>query len=133
MADNSLPQNVGRLLDKHIYSVSQLETLLFLRKFQDRRWTAHEIANEFHTNDNAALDILNRLVEDGLVKHFEGERTAEFGYVTLRAELEEDLQALSTAYRETRLRVVDRIYRKPTSGNSLRSIADSFLWRRDEE
>ncbi|HEY9792362.1 MAG TPA: hypothetical protein V6D22_18315 [Candidatus Obscuribacterales bacterium] len=133
MADNYLPQNVGRLVDKHIYSVSQLETLLFLRRYQDRNWTAHEIGNEFHTNDNAAMDILGRLAEDGFVKRFDAGRAPEFAYVPMSADMEADIEALAEAYRNTRLRVVDRIYRKPEPDNSLRSIADSFLWRRDQE
>lgn len=132
MAERALPQNVGRLLDKHIYSVSQLEILLFLRKFQQRNWTAHQIANELHTNDAAALAMLCRLSDDGLIKRSTAGTTDQFSYDASAHGLEPDMFDLARVYKESRMRVVDRIYQKPSSETSFDYIADAFILRKDE-
>lgn len=131
MPENPLAQNVGQFLDRCIHSVSQLEVLLLLHKHQLRSWTAHEIANELHTNDAASIEMLEKLAAHKLIARSTKGTRSEYRYES-SAGLDEDLVALSRAYKEIRIRVIDRIYKKPSSAAIFQSIADSFLLRKSE-
>lgn len=132
MSEPALAQNVRNLLDRHIFSVSQLETLLLLRKFSGRRWLVRDVANELHTNDTAALQMLTQLAVQGLILKCDEEQRLQFEYQAKDHSLESDIEALAKAYKDMRMRVVDRIYQKPNPYTSFQDIADSFLFTKED-
>jgi hypothetical protein len=123
-----LSSTVKRLLDKHIFSVTQLEILLLLRRHSDRAWRANEVARELYTSDQAAEDLLSRLATSGLL----GQKGSHYQY-NLSADLDDDVQETAKAYAEAKTRVIDHIFRKPQGDSAFTSFADAFKLKRDEE
>jgi hypothetical protein len=123
-----LSTTVKRLLDKHIFSVTQLEILLLLRRHSDRAWRAGEVARELYSSEQAAEDLLNRLAMSGLLL----QRGSHYQY-QLSTEMDEDVQETARAYAEAKTRVIDHIFRKPQGDSAFTSFADAFRLKRDEE
>lgn len=130
MPSNDIPQNVSRLLDNHIFSVTQLEILLLLRRHADYAWPLPDIAIELYSSNMAVHDSLLRLVEAGLIEK-KGE-TEVYQYCA-DGQSDMDVQAAAQCYFEMRTRVIDCIFRKPQGGHSFTTLADAFTIKRDDK
>jgi DNA-binding IclR family transcriptional regulator len=97
--------------------------LLLLRRERSRLFTGDEVARELRVHPASA----SRWLEDLTGRRFalrDGER---FQFSPEGATTERDLNALSSAYADARVAVIQLIFSKPS--DSLRSFSDAFKFK----
>lgn len=111
----------------------QLEVLLLVRRYSDRRWLAREIARELYTEPQAVVDELELLRKTGFVICISADNPLEnrYQYKAETAELDAVLTDLVEAYRQYRFRVIDTIFATPE--DHVKHFSDAFKLRRKEE
>lgn len=124
----SVPEDVRKLLARHINSVEQLEILLVLRRRPEVGWTATEVAEELRTSESSARTRLRDLSARGFVETVSSSET--FRYAPSSAWLKGAVDQLADLYAERPYRVIDLIFAKPI--DDLRVYADAFRYRKDE-
>lgn len=115
---------------RHIDSVHQLELLLLLKRYEDRAWTASELARELYTSPIATEESLRRFVDLKLVLN-ETKSDQDTAYRYMAGEQDGNVSELMEAYKQYRVRIIDTIFSKST--DSLRDFSNAFKLRRDEE
>lgn len=127
MADNPIPDDVLEFIDRTITSIDQLETLLLLKAHAERTWSAVQVSDELRSNPHASEDRLRSLAAVGLLQQVEGS-DGTFRYAPNAAELDRVVTRLESCYREYRLRVIERVFKKP---DGLQSFAEAFRIKKD--
>jgi hypothetical protein len=120
-----IPPTVLAFVDRHIRSIEQLEILLLLHRHRDREWTARSVSDELRSNPDSAGLRMDELVVDGLLGGSDGAPRAYRYQAT--GDLDRAVDALADAYRDFRLRITERVFRKP---DGLTDFADAFRLRR---
>jgi predicted transcriptional regulator len=123
MEEQILPKSVCDIIDECIFSVSQLETLLLLRLYSNRKWTAKQLSDELQTHHSAAHDMLSKLAQCGLIKRYSSTDSDSFQYDAIEDEVDTVIGQLAHSYQLRRMRVIDRIYQKPGRADSFRLMA----------
>lgn len=108
-------------LDRHIRSVEQLEILLLLRSMAYRSWTAEGVSTELRSNEASAARRLDELARDGLLL-VEQDTPRVYRYDP-SSRLASSVRKLEECYSQYRLRIIERIFRKP---DGLRDFAEAF-------
>jgi hypothetical protein len=125
MAHTDLPQNVRKLIVRHIDSVQQVEILALLRDNAEREWTPAEISRNLHIGPVSCENWLERFDAAGLLERGGvGYRHADRGPHARAAD------DLIDWYARRRLSVLDAIYNKPSS--AIQSFSDAFRVRKDD-
>ncbi len=123
-----LPDDVARFIDEHVHSVEQLEVLLALRAEPEREWTADELSAVVATSPASVSLRLADLGDRGFVAR--GSVPDSFRYAA-PAHTARVIDALADCYGRLRVRVISRIFSKPSEG--ARSFADAFRLRDDRD
>ena len=126
-----LPQDVTRLIGKHIHGVSQLELLLFLHNQPTREVSVETVAKEQGMRDDQASILLEDLTSRGLLVEADAEDEARYRYEPKSRELARQVDALAKIYPTYRHAIIQLIYSKP--GESVMNFAEAFRLRKDED
>jgi predicted transcriptional regulator len=118
-------------LRTHFNSVTQLESLLLLRRFRERQWTAAEVSKEMYSTEDAVAEMLNQLARSGLVTATADSGAARYIYGPSNPRVDLEVQTIQQAYATQRVKVIDLIFSRPY-GN-LQRFADAFKIKRDEQ
>lgn len=130
LAISDISADVKEFVRRHIDSVHQLELLLLLKRYEDRAWTASELARELYTSSIATEESLRRFVDLKLVSN-ETKSEQDTAYRYIAGEQDGNVSELMEAYKQYRVRIIDTIFSKST--DSLRDFSNAFKLRRDEE
>lgn len=121
---SQLSPQLRQFLQSRITSVHQLEELLLLQRYNERRWRANEVGRELYTHVMSAEDEMKRLRHMGFVKS-EGQPPDElFWYEPSDEQVKRLLEGLAEAYRNYRVRVIDAIF--APSQDALKQFSDAF-------
>jgi hypothetical protein len=118
-------------LRTHFNSVTQLESLLLLRRFRERQWTAAEVSKEMYCSEDAVGEMLNQLGRSGLVTTAGDSGTIRYSYGPSNPRVDLEVQTIQQAYATQRVKVVDLIFSR--SYGNLQRFADAFKIKRDEQ
>jgi DNA-binding IclR family transcriptional regulator len=100
-----LPTAVQKLIQRHLASAADVETLLLLRR-ENRGWTASAVARELRIDGDQAGSILARLHQRGLLREARGSYHFDPRY----PEQAEAVASLAQLYPRYRTAVVSLIY-----------------------
>lgn len=126
---DDIPSELGRLIDDHVESLVQLETLLLLRRECDRVWTAEEVAKALYISRDMCDARLSDLERSGfLARTIPAE--SKYQYHPRDERLAQSADKLAELYQARRVAVIARIYSK--SADKVRTFADAFRIRREE-
>lgn len=128
MAENPIPDDVLSFIDRTITSIDQLEILLLLRAQRDRTWTGNQVSDELRSHPTAAAERLESLATAGLIES-DGQTPAGYRFRPASPEMGRLVDGLDQSYRAYRLRVIERVFKKP---DSFQSFADAFRIRKDK-
>lgn len=126
MGRNELPAAVRRLIERHLDTAADVDTLLLLRRQRDRSWTALAVARELRIDPDQSATILARLGRRGLLQ-INGDA---FRYGPTDAEMDEAVATLAALYPSYRLAVTSLIYSRPTL--PVRDFSNAFRLRKDD-
>ncbi|HEX8212171.1 MAG TPA: hypothetical protein VF584_18485 [Longimicrobium sp.] len=128
MAESHISDEARRLIADRIPTAEMLEILLLLAGSPERGWTADEVSRQVFTVPAAAIASLEGLVRQGLAA---SDRAANptYRFAPATPELERQVAALSAAYRQSRVAVIQLVFARPS--DPVRSFADAFRMRRD--
>lgn len=126
MARGDLSPEVRRFIGEYIANAEQLEVLLLLHRFPDRRWKAQDVSKEVYTVPAAATMRLERLVATGFLTST-GTADPEYHYQPANPTLAQGVEALAAAYRADRVSVIKTIFDK--GPDPLQSFSDAFRLR----
>lgn len=118
--------DVLAFIDRHVRSIEQLEILLLLFARRDRAWTAQAVSDELRGNPSSAAVRLDEMSDDGLLTASGNPRTYAY---SATGELDKAVAGLAEAYRDFRLRVIERVFTKP---DGLSEFAEAFRFRRKD-
>jgi len=104
MAHPDIPENVRRLIVRHIDSVQQLEILALLRGDSARAWTPPEVCRTLRISPDACRAWLEAFALSGLVA-----RDADGGFIDSG---HPDARAAVDTYERRRHAVIESIYGK---------------------
>lgn len=121
-----IPKDAQDVIARHIHSVAQLETLLFLRARPDVPIKPDILAREQKIGGDMAADLLTDLSGRGFLK----ETPEGYLYKPTRT-LAKGVDAVANAYGTYRVAIINLIFSKPSEG--VQSFADAFRVRRDED
>jgi hypothetical protein len=111
--------------------VHQLELLLLLKRYQDRAWTAGELARELYTSPTAVEQNLQRFVESRLAKAEPAAPGEVPAYRYMGDDSDAQVVELVEAYKHYRVRVIDAIF--SASSDTLKDFSDAFRLKRPED
>lgn len=131
MTNEEVPERVRRLLEEHVETYEQLETLLFLAR-RGKPHNADTVAEELGITTEAAVEALAHLRARGLVAETSSGRDQVYRFETTST-LESAVQALARLYEERRMDVAklmtdNAIARMRTA--TIRRFADAFVVKR---
>jgi predicted transcriptional regulator len=113
---------------RHIFSVWELELLLFLRR-ENRPLTESQLARAMYMDSGALQPGLQHLINCGVVvRSKDGPKEHDTYLFQPKPELAQTIEELATTYAEKRLKVINIIFAKP-----MLSFADAFKLRKDSE
>jgi hypothetical protein len=118
--------DVLAFIDRYVRSIEQLEILLLLHARRDRGWTAQAVSDELRGNPESAAGRLQELATDGLL--VESGNPHAYSYAAT-GELDRAIAGLAEAYRDFRLRVIERVFKKP---DGISEFAEAFRFRRKD-
>lgn len=119
-----LPAPIRDFIARHIASVEELEVLLLLHENGQREWTAAEINALLRSQEPSIAKWLATLTALGLVASADG----RYRFAPVSEKLADDVDALATAYRERRIKVIEFIFSKPSE--NLLNFVRAFELRR---
>lgn len=117
------------MIDEHVGSVVQLETLLMLHADAARSWTADEVAASLRIDRAWAQGQLEGLCASRLAS-CAGDPAPGYRFAPADGRLAAAVDGLARAYAERRVTVISLIFAKPP--DTLRAFSDAFRLRRDE-
>lgn len=128
MADNSIPDDLGRFILTSIPSVPYLEAMLLLRGEPATLWSPAQLARRLYVPEAQALELLQNLHAAGIAaEHPEGGGSA-YQYQP-EPELAQMLDRLAQRY-STDLRTVTNLIHSRVDRRAYQ-FADAFRWRKD--
>jgi DNA-binding MarR family transcriptional regulator len=125
VARNELPRSVQKLIEQHIHSAADVDTLLLLSR-NDRPWTASAVARELRIDEDQVSGILARLLRRGLLDGEEG----SYRFHPRDAATAEAVAQLAQLYPTYRLAIMESIYARATG--PIRDFSNAFRLRREE-
>ncbi len=129
MKQGGIPAEVEQLLADHIDSVEQLETLLLLLGGGRSDWDAESVSGALYTSVESAADRLASLHAAGILDKDPGRPT--YCYKPRTTALDRAVRSLAAIYPARRVTIISLIFSRPT--DKIRSFADAFKFKRDEE
>lgn len=126
MARNELPAPVRHLIEHHLESAPDVDTLLLLAR-EHRNWSASAVASELRIDLDQAANILIRLRRTGLLRA-EGE---VYRFHPRDPALAEAVAKLAEVYPTYRVAIVSLIYARPTG--PIRDFSDAFRLRKEDD
>jgi hypothetical protein len=123
---SDIPNEVLEFISEQIASMEQLEVLLLVSSQPDREWSAEAVFSEIQSSLPSVTQRLQDFCERGLMVQ---PRPLVFRYSPATRDLAETIRALSAAYKEKRVKIIETIYRKPL--DDVQTFADAFKLRKD--
>lgn len=108
----------------------QLELLLLIKRYSDRKWKSHELARELYTSSIAVDDNLKRFLRDRLIAA-DDQEDGTLCYFYNHGEHDAMVDDLMEAYKNYRVRVIDAIFSKSTDG--LKDFSDAFRFTKKKD
>jgi hypothetical protein len=132
---SDLPDDVHALLDEHVESYEQLETLLLLRRERYEEWTIEGMAERLHVRAELIETALAGLKLGGLVEAT-GVAPARFAYRPKTSALDAAAGRLEREYAERPILVIqlmsaNSIERLRTA--TLHTFADAFVLKKKDK
>jgi hypothetical protein len=127
VSESEISKEVLEYIAEHINSLEQLEILLLLKDQPTREWTAEAVFTVIQSSQSSVSQRLQEFGEKGLLIQ---RQTGLFQYAPKDESLAQTIHALSAAYKERRMKVIELIYRKPI--DEVQSFADAFKLRKDK-
>jgi hypothetical protein len=124
----NVPIEVRQFLAKHIKSLEQLEVLLLVSALPDREWSADAVYKVVLSNPAIVATRLDDFVKAGIFTR-SGDPPL-YRYAPSSQELQDQIAALSAAYKIVRHKIVELIYRTPS--DSMQAFSDAFKFKRDK-
>lgn len=124
MSDPDIPDDVRRLLQRHIQSVAELEVLLLVHG-DERVWRADDAARELRFADDSVGQLLAGLVSKGFLR----EERGAYRFAPTDPRLVDGTHRLAAVYLERRVAVTTVIYAQPPA--AIRAFADAFRLKRE--
>ena len=121
-----IPQHVLQFIAECIDSVPHLEALLMLRADVSRGWSAAEVAQRLYIPGGDALQILESLVQRGLIV---SDGSMSFRFPPDNAVLNERIGGVAEAYRDHLTPLATFIHSKGSA--PVREFARAFTLKRD--
>lgn len=127
MADNPIPDDLGRFILTSIPSVPYLEAMLLLRGEPATLWSSSQLARRLYVPEAQALELLQNLQAAGIAaEHPEGGSAYQYQPAP---ELAQMLDRLAQRY-STDLRTVTNLIHSRVDRRAYQ-FADAFRWRKD--
>lgn len=127
MNSSSLPTEVREFIEKYIVSVEKMEILLLLSTYPSETWTTDRVFQTIQSNIGSIARWLEELCREGFLQS-EPSGGPAYRYAPAPP-LAGGVQALSTAYKERPVRVLEAIFAK--SNRQLHHFAEAFRLRKD--
>lgn len=125
MGRNELPTAVQNLIERHLNSAADVDTLLLLYQ-EDRAWTATAVARELRINPDQTSSILARLARSGLLKA----EAESYRFQPRNPALAQAVETLAELYPTYRLAIISLIYARPTW--PIKDFSDAFRLRSED-
>lgn len=125
---SDLPVGVTDLIQRHLHSVLDIETLLLLRSRNEVLWSPRDLATALYIAEQAAAEHLKKLHASGLLAAAGDEQQKRYRYEPRDAELSMAVDQLVVTYAQRRVSVIEYLYSRPL--HSVRSFAGAFRLRR---
>ena len=125
MGRNDLPASVRNLIQRHLDSAADVDTLLLLSQ-TDAAWTAPAVARELRIDSDQAAGILARLKRAGLLR-VEGE---SYRFTPRTPTLADAVATLAQIYPAYRVAIVSEIYARPSG--PIRDFSEAFRLRSED-
>ena len=127
MAESNISKEVLEFISEHIISLEQLEMLLLLSSQPAKEWTLDSVFTEIQSSQASIAHRLQEFCDKGLLVK---KQNGLFQYAPRNESVAHAIHALSVAYKERRMKVIELIYRKPV--DEVQSFADAFKIRKDK-
>ncbi len=125
LARTELPRPVRQLIEQHIDSAPDVDTLLLLNR-ERGPWTAAAVARELRIDEHQAAEILSRMLRRGFLRS-EG---PAYRFAPRDPAIREAVGMLAQLYPTYRVAIVAMIYARPTG--PIRDFSNAFRLR-DED
>ena len=125
MGRNELPAAVRHLIERHLDSAADVDTLLLLCG-TDAPWTGPAVARELRIDGQQAAAILARLSRAGLLR----EQAESYRYGPRSQKLAEAVASLAQLYPTYRVAIVSEIYARPSG--PIRDFSEAFRLRSED-
>lgn len=125
MGRNELPAAVRHLIEHHLDSAADVDTLLLLSG-TDAPWTAPAVARELRIDGEQAAGILARLSRSGLLRA----DAESYRYGPRSPKLAQAVASLAQLYPTYRLAIVSEIYARPSG--PIRDFSEAFRLRSED-
>lgn len=126
MGRTELPASVRNLIERHLESAADVETLLLLCQ-EVVWWNAVAVARELRIDRDQAAGILDRLSRTGLLGRGDD---GTFRYEPRRPKIAEAVAQLVQLYPAYRVAIVSEIYARPSG--PIRDFSEAFRMRRED-
>lgn len=127
---DEIPEEVRKLIYRHIDCSEQVEILVLLSSAPDDRWTVGQVYAQVMTSPDSVSRRLEGFCTQGLVvTHKEGKGRLTYQYRPARPEWDDAVRKLSLLFHQRLHRVLEVIYTKPSS--AIQSFAEAFRIRKD--
>jgi hypothetical protein len=127
MSVDTLTIEIRRFIALHIHSLEQLEVLCLLTETPDKSWSIADVNRAIQSSEKSISDCLEKFRNDGLVI---SNPDGKFCIAREANNLNETVVALTKAYRQMRVSIIECIYSKPP--DSIQDFADAFRLRKDK-
>lgn len=124
-----IPDPVSSFILEHIYSVAQLELLLWMREQGDQPSSVAKVAQHHRMQPDMALGLLEDLRARRLLEKTAGPDDS-YVYRPNREETSEQMDQLASFYGQYRFTVINLIFSRPP--DSVQSFARSFRVRKEK-
>lgn len=122
MGRTELPLSVKNLIEHHLDSAADVDTLLLLCQ-TGAAWNGPDLARELRIDDQQAAGILARLARTGLLRRERG----AYRYHPRSETLAEAVATLAQIYPAYRVAIVSEIYARPSG--PIRDFSEAFRLR----
>jgi len=123
---HSIPPEVRQFIAIHIHSIEQLEVLLVLCENSAKSWSAAEVYRKVQSSEKSVTDCLESFRYSGLATL---SPEGLYRFSPDEAGLNGIASALSQAYRERRVSVIECIYKRPS--DTIQNFANAFRLRKE--
>jgi hypothetical protein len=125
MSEAAIPLEVQQFVNRHIFSVEQLEILLTLSANPERVWSVSDVFQIIKSNEKSIAERLEMFRRDGLVIETEG----KYRFATESPDVTELISKLAVVYRERSVAVIELIYKDPA--RQMRHFAEAFKFKKE--